>query len=343
MQDADGGFSVSVRSIGTDFAAFQSEYALHKVLQPRSDLEWVYYQAGPTEEREPLVLFHGTSGTAAAFFYQVQALGTKGYRVISAQYPAYNTPEEWCKGFDLFLDAMKCRAAHLLGAGLGGFLAQHFASRYPGRVRSLLLCNSFVSTHTFASQAGSLATMLPLMPSPLLRKVLLDAFPQGAGMELSAKQAVDWVAQQVNELRGADVASRLSLNCTPCIVGPLALDQHRMTLLESNGETMVPEELRRQLRGMYPDARVAQLKSGGDFPYLSRPDEATLFVEVHMRGLGVYPGGKGPEDLAAELAAATAAAEAEERRQAASFRPAPEVVPVRRPVWKNPFEDDPFL
>lgn len=351
MPDPDGGFCTVLRSIGSDFAKFQSECAVHKVHQPRSDLEWIYYQAGPTDEKEPIIFFHGTSGTAAAFFYQVQALGKKGYRVISAQYPAYNTPEEWCKGFDLFLDAMKCRAVHIFGTGLGGFLAQHVASRYPNRVRSLMLCNSFATTHAFASQAGTLVSVAPLMPSVLLRKVMLDAFPQGDGMELSAKQAVDWMAQQVNDLRGDDLASRLGLNCTPSTVGLLALDQRRITLLESNGETMVPEDLRRQLRGLYPDARVAQLKSGGDFPYLSCPDETTLFIEVHMRGVGVFPGGRGPDDMAAELAAAAAAAAAETLPKAPAFRPAPtsreasEVVapPPRRAMWKNPFEDDPLL
>ena len=82
----------------------------------------------------------------------------------------------------------------------------------------------------------------------------------------------------------------------------------QVTVLESSGETMVPEDLRRQLKMLcltsfscadwkrvavisvkrlekcqlsqldefcrYKGASFAELKSRGDFPYLSRPDEA---------------------------------------------------------------------
>mmetsp|Transcript_24557 Transcript_24557/g.47772 ORF Transcript_24557/g.47772 Transcript_24557/m.47772 type:complete len:358 (-) Transcript_24557:96-1169(-) len=340
---------VTWRSIGADFANFQGRYALRKVRQPRSDLEWTYYQAGPMEDREPTIFLHGTTGTAAAFFYQVQALGEKGYRAISAQYPAYDTPEDWCKGLDHFFDALRCRSVHIFGAGLGGFLAQHMAARYPNRVRSLMLCNSFATTHMFASQSGTMATVVQFMPTVLVRKMILDSFPE-TGMSLSAKQAIDWVAQQVNDINGCDLASRLCMMCTPGGVGALPLDQERMTLLESNGVTMVPEELRRQLRGHYSEARIAQLKAGGDFPYISQPDETTLFVEVHLRRSGISPGRTLPADPVAVTAqqfhaAPVEGADSSEReghglpeQEDAAITPE---VSTRRPVWKNPFEEDP--
>lgn len=353
--EGPGSFAVSssTRTIGSDFAEFQSEYPLYKAHQPRYDIEWAYYQAGPaTIGLDPLVFIHGTSGTAAAFFYQVQALAAKGYRVLSAQYPAYDTPEDWCKGLDLFLDATKCRAVHLFGAGLGGFLIQHFASRYSHRVKSLMLCNTFATTSPFAESAGSLGSFVHLTPTPLLRKVVLDAFPEG-GMSLSAKQAIDWIAQQVCELSGNDLASRLSLNSTASTV-ETSFDHARVTILESSGETMVPDELRKHLRSVYSDARVALLKASGDFPYVSKPDEVSLFIEVHMRGTGVFVGAAAPDGGAA--ASATAAANAAASAAAVgSYAPASaasapverwlgleeeEAAPPRRPVWKNPFEDD---
>jgi len=340
-------------TIGEAFAKFQSEHALNKVVQPRTNLEWAYYQAGPASAASEALLFiHGTSGTAAAFFYQVQALAEKGYRVLSAQYPAYDSPQEWCKGFDHFLDAVKFRSVHVFGAGLGGFLVQHFAAAYPHRLRSLLLCNAYATTNPFAEKAGPLTSVVHFSPTPLLRKVVLDMFPEG-GMELSAQQAINFIAHQVHGISGDDLASRLSLNSTASSVGPLRLEQGRITLMESNGETMVPDELRRQLRQLYPGARLAQLKAGGDFPYLSRPDEATLFVEVHMRGVGVYPHGAtpGPGDLPAgrelpfaapALAEASASYTAGLEPSVGVWRDEPHVDArsTRREQWTNPFEDD---
>jgi len=347
------GLGPGERSISSDFGRFHSEFPLFKWTHPRTDLAWSYYQAGTAGEGDPIIFLHGTSGTAGAFFYQVQALARKGYRVISAQYPAYNTLDEWCKGFDIFLDAMKCRKSHIFGAGLGGYLAQHFAVRYPLRVRSLLLCNTFVTTAFFAEEAGTLASVIFMMPTPLLQKVVLDAFPQ-TGMELSAKQAVDFVALQVNDLSGSDIASRLKLNCTMSNVGNIQLQLRCITIVESNGETMVPDKLRRELRAFYPDARVAQLKASGDFPYLSGPDEATLFVEVHMRGMGVFPSSHSPSDFAHAPTLATARdLDAPASRSAGkdgagtsahNLLMAAAAPPQRpRPIWKNPFEDDPLL
>lgn len=332
-------------------------------------MEWLYYQAGAVSDPNPIVFLHGTSGTAGAFFYQVDKLGSKGYRVITAQYPHYSTVEDWVKGFDHFLDMVKVRAGHIFGAGLGGFLAQHFAAKKPHRVRSLLLCNAFASTRFFADNAGTMASMAYLTPTPLLRKMVLDSFPQEGYMELAEKQAIDWVAMAVSEeLSGDDLAGRLSLNCTASTVEDLRLDQARITLVESNGDTMVPEDVRRDLRRRYPEARVSQLKAAGDFPYLSSASEVTLFVEVHMRGVGVFTAEAAPPAVAAareELrrreegdSGATAAAQllagAEAHRaytaSAAAAPPArfeapPPAPPPRqeRPKWKNPFEDDDLL
>lgn len=345
------------RSISGDFSKFQSLHALHKVHQPHSDLEWTYYQAGQSNDIETIVFLHGTSGTAASFFYQVQALSEKGYRVLSVQYPWFSTPAEWCKGFDLFLDCVKLHSCHVFGAGLGGFLVQHYAAKYPQRVRSIMLCNSFATTHAFAEQAGALANMVWLMPTPLLRQALLDAFPKGP-MELVAKQAIDWVALQIADLSGNDIASRLSLNCNPSWVSTFG-NQTRVTIMESRGSTMVPDELRRQLQSMYPEGRQAQLKATGDFPYVSRHDEVTLFVEVHLRGVGVITSRDCRLTAAAlqpGMSGVTAFQEAEgpglppteeqdefqqylrETKQKESAAAA-----HRRPVWINPFEDDPLL
>merc|ERR1712107_159108 len=196
----------------------------------------------------------------------------------------------------------------------------------------------------FAERTGMWGCMINFMPTPLLRQAMQDTFPQGGFMELSVKQAIDWVAQQMNDLSGNDLASRLSLNCGQSEVFGIRLQDNYLTILESNGETMVPDELRRQLKGLYSDARFAQLKSSGDFPYLSQPEEVTLFIEVHLRSLGIYPGGRvpGAEQDIADAHLLQGAATTPSWEFDAAYAP-PEPAPTRRPVWKNPFEDDDLL
>lgn len=50
--------------------------------------------------------------------------------------------------------------------------------------------------------------------------------------------------------------------------------------LKTNDYCAIPQQLKDQLCERYPGARRAYLKSGGDFPFLSRPDEVNLHLQV---------------------------------------------------------------
>lgn len=77
-------------------------------------------------------------------------LSQRGHRVISLEYPAYYTLEEFLIGFRRLLRRFQVLGIHLFGASLGGFLAQKFTERCsPGLVRSLILCNTFGDTSRF--------------------------------------------------------------------------------------------------------------------------------------------------------------------------------------------------
>lgn len=52
---------------------------------------------------------------------------------------------------------------------------------------------------------------------------------------------------------------------------------------QTNDYSAVPQQLKEQLNERYPGARRAVLKTGGDFPFLSRPDEVNLYLQVFLR------------------------------------------------------------
>lgn len=68
-------------------------------------------------------------------------------------------------------------------------------------------------------------------------------------------------------------------------------------------EVAIPDKVREEVYKFYPDAKVAQLKTGGNFPYISRADEVNMhiqvtvplfalpkdFIQVHLRAQGVFP------------------------------------------------------
>ncbi|KAJ0105553.1 hypothetical protein Patl1_18645 [Pistacia atlantica] len=57
--------------------------------------------------------------------------------------------------------------------------------------------------------------------------------------------------------------------------------------LKTNDYCATPQPLKDHLSERYPGARRAYLKTGGDFPFLSRPDEVNLHLQLHLRRVGV--------------------------------------------------------
>ena len=43
------------------------------------------------------------------------------------------------------------------------------------------------------------------------------------------------------------------------------------------------QEVRDVIYKSYPGAKLAHLKSGGNFPYLSRTEEINMFLMIHLR------------------------------------------------------------
>lgn len=58
--------------------------------------------------------------------------------------------------------------------------------------------------------------------------------------------------------------------------------------LKTNDYCAIPQQLKDQLSERYPEARRAYLKTGGDFPFLSRPDEVNLHLQVDAISMFAY-------------------------------------------------------
>ncbi|CAK9173153.1 unnamed protein product [Ilex paraguariensis] len=271
-----------VSSAPGDYIYFKSQVPLHKI--PIGSKQWRYYDCGP-KVVPPLICLPGIAGTAEVYYKQIMSLSMKGYRVISIDIPRVWNHHEWVQAFEKFLDAIDVHHIHLYGTSLGGFLAQLFAQHRPRRVRSLILSNTFLETRSF-SAAMPWAPIVGWTPSFLLKRHVLTGIPNGPHEPFVA-DSVDFVVSQVETLSRDDLASRLTLTVDAASVGPLLLSDSFITLMDTNDYCSIPQQLKDQVIERYPGARRAYLKSGSDFPFLSRPDEVNLHLQLHLRRVGV--------------------------------------------------------
>lgn len=271
------------------FKLFRSWVPLQRVNVDYFGVEkvWKYYDWGP-KELPPLVCIPGVSGTAESFYKQFLTLCPRGYRVIAVQPPSYMTHASWAQGFDKFLDLLRVQKAHLFGTSLGGYLALCFLQYRPNRVSSLILHTAFCDT-TYFQENAPCVQMFSLMPTFMLQRFLLANFPN-KDLEYNIAESVDFMVEQLETLTQSELVSRMTLNCTP---GPvhresnINYEQSNITLIDTLDEVALPDMLREEVNQMFPDAKKAFLKSGGNFPFLSRADEFNLYLIVHLRNHGV--------------------------------------------------------
>ncbi|CAI5470913.1 unnamed protein product [Closterium sp. Yama58-4] len=247
-----------------------------------NQLRWRYYDFGP-KAIPPLLCLGGVAATADAFHKQVLALAAKGFRVIAADPPPVWSHQQWIKAVDQFLDALRVHQVHLYGTSLGGFLFQLYAQQRPRRVLSLVLSNSFFDTHFFNVAFGSWSSMFPYAPDFVLKRLVLSGLRDGPHEPLIA-DSIDFVVSRLDSLSRSELASRLTLNTLPAVLPPLQqMPEQNMTLMDCNDFAAVAWQLRDALYTRYPNATRAFLKSGGDFPFLSRADEVNLHLFLHLR------------------------------------------------------------
>ncbi|KAM9317645.1 maspardin isoform 2-T2 [Pholidichthys leucotaenia] len=242
--------------VSPDYNWFRSTVPLKRIIVDDDDSKvWSLYDAGPKSIRCPIIFLPPVSGTAEVFFQQVLALTGWGYRVISV---------------------------HLFGASLGGFLAQKFAEcmHKSPRVHSLILCNSFSDTSIF-HQTWT-ANSFWLMPAFLLKKIVLGNFAKGP-VDPKMADAIDFMVDRLESLNQGELASRLTLNCQNSYVEPHKIKDVAVTIIDVFDQSALSIEAKEEMYKLYPNARRAHLKTGGNFPYLCRSAEVNLYIQIHLR------------------------------------------------------------
>jgi len=251
------------------------------------DKHWKLFDCGPrdasTAKGVPLVCLPPVSGTADSFFAQCMNLSRQGYRVIGVEWPPYWKLNDWCVGFRALLTHLALEKVHLFGAALGGFLAQKFAefTRPCPRVASLILCNTFTDSEVF--QSADQAPFFWLTPQMMLKNMVLAGIKSPGPEDGPITNACEFMAERLETLTQPTLASRLCLNCTPAYVKPDLVQELPVTIIDVWDSCALSQQVKEDVYKCYPHAKLAHLKTGGNFPFLSRTDEVNMHILIHLR------------------------------------------------------------
>ncbi|VUZ52832.1 unnamed protein product [Hymenolepis diminuta] len=238
------------------------------------------YDTGPREISCPIVCLPPTT-CDASIFYKVQTfLSNEKFRIISMNYPETYTTNAFCEVFLKLLDELHLVAVHIVGASLGGFLAQkfcEFCAASSGRVKSLILCNTYTDTYCFETRYS--AKMFWLLPLPMLRMTFeYPCVSDNADNEI--KEASKSARDQCNKMSQGELASRLTMACRTNIVATEELQKADITIIEVGDIETSYKNQYSSVHRAYPEAKVASLDTGGHFPFLSRYDEFATYMKI---------------------------------------------------------------
>lgn len=267
-----------------EYREFRSSVPLkHIWVGKETHKEWQLYDVGPRSIKCPLLFLPPLSGSADVYFKQMLSLSARGLRVISVSYPVYWSVDDFCSGLLALLDHLELDSVHLFGTFLGAFLAQKFAERMYRytRVASLVLCQAFLDTAIF--NESNFSTFFWLVPGMVLKNKVLNGLLAQRSDDRTLTVSVDFMAEQVSALSRDQLASRLTLSSHHCRVQSNWLQELPITLVYALDSSALSQEAVDETRAAYPQARLADLNTGGNYPFLTRAEELDVFVQVHIR------------------------------------------------------------
>lgn len=224
----------------------------------------------------PLVCLPGLVGALRYFARLAPAIASNSFRCVVVDLPPIAELPAWTVAMKAFLDRLGLTRVHVVGIGLGGFLAMALCQRVPAYVASLALVNAFDRPFPLAGRS-----MLPFMPAFVVRKMVLDLLPS-ALLERRMVDAVDDAVRAVEETSPAALAARLMLLSTPGGVGPMCVHPAAVLLVHAPDAHPFVCEAQKGLRKRFPVARLGTLKDGGDFVQEVRAAEVIAFLLVHL-------------------------------------------------------------
>lgn len=224
------------------------------------------------------LLLPGALGSSEVFVEQYLAMGDR-YRLIGVDYGT-SDPGGFAAGLDRLLDRFGFRDATLVGQSLAGYLLQHFAARFPGRVHRLVLANTFVGNvelrlHPWFDPSG----ILDRAPGAYKQEWLARIESAPDGDLKSIQRELVAFTQPAEMLR-----DRFAAVATAAPAPRAAVPDGKVVVIDCADDPLLPPDTRAAVCGRYPDAQHHRLTFGGHYPQLLNPVAYNRILEGLLAG-----------------------------------------------------------
>lgn len=256
----DAGLETPKASARADFTELREQF-------PEKSIEvdgavWRYMEGGDGDK--VLVLLPGAQGTAEIHAEQLRTLSSR-YRVISMWYPGIAYADQLADGLRNVLQRLGIAKIHLFGGSFGGYWAQVFAARHPQFVEKLFVATSFCDPSVLQKR-GKSASEIEQTPAESIKQQRLDIVQQMPESPARASLLALTEKQEAENLKARVLGIAIARP-----VPELNLPAEKIVIIDCEDDTVIPVDVRQQVRDKYKGAKHYLLPKGGHFPALAYP------------------------------------------------------------------------
>ena len=218
-------------------------------------------------EGEPVLMIMGFMGSGAAWFRLLPHIAADRRAIVmdnrgtgdSDRIGGQWTMQDMAGDAVAVLDAVGVDRAHVIGASMGGMIAQHLALDHPDRVRSLTLACTHpgrrgappwrmaasVALRPLLGPAGAFPVVAPLLYAERTRREQPDRIEEDVRMRVRDATPLATARGQVHAISCHDTRSRLPSLRVPALV------------VHGEDDKLIPPDCGRELARRIPGARLA--------------------------------------------------------------------------------------
>lgn len=247
----------------------------------------LYYEV---EGRGPSVAFIGGLGSDGHFWYKQTPALARHFRVITFDNRGAGRSEAPDEPYTIrmladdlagLLDTLNVPVAHIVGASMGGFIAQEFALAYPDRVERLVLCcTSFGGPHSVPIPPETVQSFLNRTGDP--ERDLRASFAYQLKTDHArahARELDEYIAWRVAHPQSLVAYHRqLAAASAHDTEGRLAAVQCPVLILHGARDNVVPAGNADLLAAKIPGARVHLFADAGHLFLWECADEANRLI-----------------------------------------------------------------
>ena len=241
-------------------------------------IKTTYLLCGNPVSEKTLVYLVGGTGFSAAWFKHIQQMEHE-YRILTLEYPVgIEQMEKLADHIMSLIKELGIQKPVLIGASLGGMLAQVIARRYAGSIFGICLystCSlSETSINGLKKQYRSYGILLPVMkviPYNWIRKLLINVSRKKIGAQNGTDEEKAWLDEfftwvYQSYTKELDIHMTTLMADVPNLMPVTqqeyaAFDEKSLLILPLNDEAF-PKEAQQDLMDMMPRANVIRLDGG---------------------------------------------------------------------------------